>query len=353
MKILFLAPYPIGEAPSQRFRFEQYFDTLVSQGFTYEFKSFWNDRSWEILYKKGHIVKKIFGLIMGYAGTLKCLFHLSSFDLIFIHREVTPLGPPFIEWLICKILKKQLVYDFDDAIWLQSQISIAPDPLSMLKWRQKVGAICKWSYKISCGNPYLSDFARLYHSNVVLNPTTIDTDYHKPKHLQNNPPILGWTGSHSTMPFLETLIPLLKKLRADHDFIFRVISDVAPTFELPGLQFVEWKKEQEIEVLNSIDIGIMPLPDSPWSKGKCGFKILQYMALEKATVASAVGVNIEIIDHGHNGLLCSNESDWLICLEQLLSDQELRTRLGKNGRTLVKQKYSVTSNRSNFLKLFT
>ncbi len=353
MHILFLVPYPIGSAPSQRFRFEQYFSLLVKNGYSYEVRPFWDINIWHLLYCKGHLIKKIIGLIKGYWGRISCLLSINRFDKVFVHREVTPLGLPLFEYLISKVFKIPLVYDFDDTIWLHDSHITRNTFLSWLKYSKKVSSICRWSHKISCGNQYLANYARQYNSIVFINPTTIDTvSYHIPQYHENDPIVIGWTGTHSTIPYLEMLLPALEELSTKQYFIFKVICNVPPTFNLPGLKFIEWKKEQEIEDLNSIDIGIMPLVDNAWTKGKCGFKILQYMALKKATIASAVGVNTEIIDHGHNGLLCSNQSEWLYSLELLMLDEALRTRLGQNGRTLVEQKYSVVSNSANFLKLF-
>ncbi len=354
MHILFLVPYPIDQAPSQRFRFEQYFELLVERGFSYEVQPFWDESSWNVLYSKAHILRKITGLIMGYWGRITCLTRISKFDRVFIHREATPLGLPFIEWVISRVYKIPLIYDFDDTIWLQDQNNARKTFLQKLKYPNKVSSICRWSYKISCGNSYLANFARQYNSRVSIIPTTIDTQYHHvPQHHHSNPLVIGWTGTHSTMPYLEMLLPVLKELSTRRDFILKVICNVPPSFDLPGLKFIVWDKQQEINELNTFDIGIMPLPESQWTKGKCGFKILQYMALEKATVASTVGVNTEIIDHGHNGMLCSTQPEWLVCLEQLILDKELRKSLGVNGRLRVEQKYSVSSNSDNFLELFT
>ncbi len=315
--------------------------------------SFYSFSTFSILYKKGHIIEKVYGFIAGFIRCFRWMIKIPDYDFVFIHREIVPLGPPLLEWILAIIFKKKLVYDFDDTIWLHDHNISRNSLLSMLKYPKKVSAICRWSYKISCGNSYLANYARQYNSSVYIIPTTIDTaNYHVPQHTDNQPLVIGWTGTHSTIPYLEMLLPVLEKLSTKQDFTLKIICNVSPTFDLPGLKFIEWKKEQEIEDLNSIDIGIMPLVDNAWTKGKCGFKILQYMALKKATVASAVGVNTEIIDHGHNGLLCSNQSEWLYSLEQLMLDEALRTRLGQNGRTLVEQKYSVASNSANFLKLF-
>ena len=351
MNILFLVPYPTGEAPSQRFRYEQYLDILKDHGHTYSIKPFWNNHSWHVLYTD-RTTRKVFGLVQGLVGRISCLFYLKKFDCVFVHREATPLGPPFMEWVITRFCGIPLIYDFDDSIWLPDNITNL-NFISILKFRNKVNRICGWSHKISCGNSFLANYARKFNSEVIINPTTIDTqNYHIPQEAENLAPVIGWTGTHTTLPYLDPILPLLTILSERFDFIFKVICNQEPKYDLPGFQFVEWNKKKEISELNSIDIGIMPLPNTEWAKGKCGFKVLQYMALEKATVASSVGVNSSIITHGHDGLLCSTESDWLDALEKLLESYELRRQLGKNGRTTVERSYSLASNQNNFLKIF-
>lgn len=283
------------------------------------------------------------------------LFKSNKYDYIFIHREATPIGPPIFEWLLSKVFQKKIIYDFDDAIWLPNtsdQNKIA----SRLKWHSKVKYICKWSHKISCGNQYLCNFARQLNENVVLNPTTIDTEgLHNPTlfSLKNSSKlVIGWTGTHSTLPYLNALVPVFQQLENKYDFEFMVISNQAPELPLKSLKFKKWNKETEIEDLLHFDIGVMPLTDDPWTKGKCGFKALQYMALEIPALVSPVGVNPKIIDHGVNGFVCNNHQEWLESLEKLINDSELRKIIGKNGRLKVIENYSVASNQNNFVGLF-
>ena len=353
MHILFLTPYPIGEAPSQRFRFEQYFEFLIKNGFSFETSSFWTLSAWRILYEKGHITRKFFGLLKGYCNRIGCLLTLHKFDKVFVHREVTPMGPPLFEWIITKLFKKPIIYDFDDSIWLPAADSTKYTLLSKFKYPKKAARICSLSSKVSCGNSYLATYAGQFNNRVIINPTTIDESrYHIPAISTNLTPIIGWTGTHSTLPYLDLVLPVLQRLRSKYDFTFKVICNKAPTFDFSWIEFAKWNKAQEIKELNSIDIGIMPLPDTLWTKGKCGFKILQFMSLEKATLASPIGVNKDIIDHGVNGFLCQNEAQWEKYLEKLLLDNQLRLSVGRNGRKTVQRNYSVNSNSVNFIQLF-
>ena len=352
MRILILAPYPLGQAPSQRFRFEQYLAILEDNGHQWQFQPFLSEKTWSILYKPGHYLQKVSGIISGFLRRFKILFQLSGYDFILLHREATPIGPPIFEWLIARVFKKEIIYDFDDAIWIpntsqENRIS------SFLKWNKKVSQICKWSHGISAGNAYLADFASKFNSNVTINPTTIDTDHlhNKLKNQESEKIIIGWTGSHSTLRYIDFVIPILEKLEYHLDFEFHVIANQNPNLELKSFRFVPWRKETEVEDLLKFNIGIMPLETDPWSEGKCGFKALQYLALGTPTIASPIGVNKDIVLEGENGFLCSTPSEWEEKLT-LLQDTELRKRLGDKGRKSIIDHYSVQSNKENFLALF-
>jgi glycosyltransferase involved in cell wall biosynthesis len=355
--ILFVCPYPFNEAPSQRFRFEQYLKILEDKNFSYNLAPFLSFKAWNILYKKGHQFQKAWHITLSFLQRIILLFKLSGYDYIFIHREATPLGPPFFEWGCKFIWHKKIIYDFDDAIWLE-------DPnekgkiRQFFKWKRKVQSICKWSYKISCGNSYLADYASQFNHSVFVNPTTIDSEnlhnpqHYKNKNLKNDKIIIGWTGTHSTLHYLYDLTSVLQNLEKRIDFQFLVIANTPPDINLKSLKFINWNKETEIEDLNQIDIGIMPLTDDIWSKGKCGFKALQYMALAKPVVASPVGVNTAIIDEGETGFLVNSVNEWENKLFELISSYDLRKQMGEKGLQKLQKYYTVSSNEHNFLSLF-
>ncbi|QSE98440.1 glycosyltransferase [Fulvivirga lutea] len=366
MKILFLTPYPRGVAPSQRFRFEQYYTLLKEKGVPFEIQSFLNYEDWKILYINKYAFLKVLSVVKGFIKRFFILFRIKQFDYIFIHREASPIGPPILEWLIVKVFSKKIVYDFDDAIWIPN-VSDENKIISKLKWYSKVSLICSWSYKVSCGNSYLASFASQYNSNILINPTTIDTenlhnpslfgdnnDLHKAfnSKLSENQTVIGWTGTHTTMKYLKIVLPVIQRLHNELDFRFLIISNKAPTFKLEFMEYIPWNLKTEINDLLSIDIGIMPLAADKWSEGKCGFKILQYMSLEKVAVASPVGINSSIISNGVNGYICKNNDEWYVTLKKLINDTDLRKNTGAEGRKTVLNYYSVKSNQDNFLSLF-
>src|SRR5690606_29515632 len=149
-KILFLVPYPLQESPSQRFRFEQYFGQLQQQGYRYKVQSFLNSDNWRAFFRPGNIITKAVALLSGFCKRIFIVLPSPMYDFVFIHREVTPVGPPVFEWLLAKVFRRKIIYDFDDAIWLTDR----PDEswfFKLVKWRSKVASICSWSIKVSCG----------------------------------------------------------------------------------------------------------------------------------------------------------------------------------------------------------
>lgn len=355
MRIAFICPYPFGEAPSQRFRFEQYLALLDEKSITYKQFSFLNSKGWRVIYAHGKTPHKIYFLLVGYLRRFLHLFQLFGFNYVFIHREASPLGPPIFEWLIARILRKRIIFDFDDAIWIPNT-SAQNKLAAFAKNHDKFHQICRWSYRISAGNDFLVAYASAFCTDVQLNPTTIDTEnVHNPAlfHKDNKEPlVIGWTGTHSTLIYLQSIANTLELLSEKFEFELHIIANEIPDFHLPKMKFIKWTKASEIADLNRLDIGLMPLTADQWSEGKCGFKALQYMALEIPTIASPVGVNKIIIEHGKNGLLAEDENEWFTHLSALISNESLRKEIGKAGRKKVLSHYSTLSNRANFISLF-
>jgi len=352
-RILFLVPYPLGIAPSQRFRFEQYFEQLSEAGFEYDVKPFLDERAMIYLYEPGNFFRKVWKVKLGLLKRFLQLFSLGKYDHVFIHREAAAVGPPVFEWLITKVFKKKVIFDFDDAVWLKNTSS-TNSVIAWFKRYRNANDTCRWAWKVSCGNDYLAGHARQFNQNVVVNPTTIDTENHhnRVKQFSEEKITIGWTGTHSTIKYLNSLLPILKRLEREFDFNFLVIADRAPEFELNGLQFIPWNKETEIDDLLKMDVGVMPLENDKWAKGKCGFKALQYMALGIPAVVSPVGVNTKIVDHYENGWVCEKEEEWEQTLRSILEKKiELRD-FSAAARTKIEEHYSVKSNTSNFLLLF-
>jgi glycosyltransferase involved in cell wall biosynthesis len=246
-----------------------------------------------------------------------------------------------------------VVFDFDDAIFV-SYRSPSNGYLSYLKFASKTKTICRIASHVMVGNPYLAEYALQVNDRVTVIPTTIDTEkYRVPERREKTgPPVIGWTGSYSTVQHLDTMRGALKKLAEKEPFRLRVIG--TPSYECPpvDVQAMPWRAETELEDLSEIDIGMMPLPDDRWSKGKCGLKALQFMARGIPTICSPVGVNTDIIQDDQNGFIAGTEDEWVEKLSRLLRSAELRRRLGDAGRATVEEQYSAITQTPRVYEIF-
>lgn len=350
MKVLLIAPHRLGRSPSQRFRFEQYFDFLKSKGIEFTYSPAISEEDDKILYTKGQYFRKLLIELKCWKKRFRDIKRAKHHDAVFIHREALMTFSTFFERQLAKA-NSNVVYDFDDAIWLP-EVSEGNKNLQLLKQPEKVNTTMAYAKVVFAGNAYLAEHASQFCKNVKIMPTTIDTSYHLPsKQKENGAVTIGWTGTQTTLKYLKSIqnvfVVLKEKYQNKIDFI--IICDTKPEWFPVDYQYVKWNRNDEIQQLNRIDVGIMPLIENEWTKGKCGFKGLQYMATEAATVMSPVGVNLEIIDHGENGYLADSEDDWIQYLSDLVDSKDLRIALGKNGRKTVQEKYSVESQKHRYL----
>jgi glycosyltransferase involved in cell wall biosynthesis len=354
ISVFFMVPSPLGIAPGQRFRFEHYLPLLEEKGIKYKISSYFTRKGKSALYSKTKFWRKVYAIIRGYLKRISDLFIIWRYDYVYVYKETTPVGPPIFPWAAAKIFRRKIIYDFDDAIWV-AVMSKYNKKFSFVKHFDKVGKICRWSYKVSVGNAYLKEFADKYNKNVTIIPTVVNTEtVHRKLQEQNTDhPAIGWTGSFSTLGYLNMVLPVLQQLQEEIDFTFYVIADKDPGLPLKNYEFIRWRKETETEDLLKFHIGIMPLTDDQFSKGKCGFKAIQYMALGMPAVVSPVGVNTEIVSNGEDGFVCDVESEWKEKLKLLLKDPALRQRTGHSARKKIESKYSVKVTEQLFLNLFT
>lgn len=352
-EILMIVQYPEGVSPGQRFRVELYKDLLAENGFVVTTRPFLDERGYHIVHRYGFFFKKILATLKGYARRLLLLFRVKKYDFIFVQREAAPMGPPFFEWAVVKLFHKKLIYDFDDAIWIEA-VSTQNSLAGKFKNAGKVKYICKWAYKVSGGNDYLCNYGRRYNSNTFYNPTCVDTERrHNTVAIQPVSKVtIGWTGSFSTLKYLTLVAPALKELQKKYEFDIKIICNQKPELDLRNVQYIEWSEENEVRELASCQVGLMPLTDDEWSEGKCGFKLIQYLSLGIPAVASPVGVNHVIIEEGINGYLANSNADWYTAIEKLILDTDLRMRMGIAGRRKMISQYSLQSNAANFLGLF-
>ncbi len=352
--VLILCAHRPQRSPSQRYRFEQYLTLLGQHGYSFTFSYLLSEKDDQVFYAPGKIPKKVYILFKSFLKRLRDCFRFKKFDIIFIQREAAFLGHSIFEKQ-AKRSGKYVVFDFDDSIWL-ADTSPGNKKWEWLKKPGKFFNNIRHAHCVIAGNPYLAEKARPFNRNTVVIPTTIDTLIHFPKPGLRNAQVvtIGWSGSISTIKHFELLMPVLLQLKNKYKnrIRFSVLGPEKYVNKSLDIVSVKWRSDTEVDELNRFNIGIMPLPDDEWSRGKCGLKGLSYMACGIPTVMSPVGVNTEIIKHDKNGMLAGNESEWLSCLEKLINDAELRKSLGDAGRETVIEKYSVTNNIAHYLKVF-
>lgn len=341
MRLLALVPSLYDKSPGQRYRLEQWEPLLRERGVDITYAPFECAELNDVVYKQGQIAKKLRLVVQALGRRAALLSKLTNYDVIYLHREAALLGPAVFERLIHRS-GVPIVFDFDDAIFL-SYKSPSNGYLSYLKFAGKTKTNCRLAAHVMVGNPYLAEYARQFNQNVSIIPTTIDTDKYKPVNIEDSsgPLVIGWTGSHSTVQHLDTLRSALAKLAQRESIRLRVIG--TPNYQIEGVEFetIMWRSETEVEDLSAVDIGIMPLPDDNWARGKCGAKALQFMAMGIPTVCSPVGVNTDIIQDNENGLIANSEDEWIEKLSLLIRSRELRARLGKAGRQTIEQRFSA------------
>jgi len=348
MRVLFWVPYPT-EGASNRYRVEQYLPYLRQRNIKCILHPFWSSPAYKKLYNNGKILFKLFYFLIGAFSRVWDSMMIFRYDMVFIHREAFPLGGAFFETFL-SLLKKPFIFDFDDAIFLPSA-SRPNSFIEKLKSPAKVNSIIKKSSQVIAGNPYLADFSKPLNSSVSVIPTSIDTEKycHADKESRDKI-IIGWMGSITTLDFLKILEPVFLSLSARFKNIEFVI--VGGNYSCCGLSNItskEWSLESEKDYLKGFDIGIMPVPDNEWTRGKCGFKAILYMGMGIPTICSPVGMNKEIIEDGVNGFLAYSQEEWTEKLSLLIKDSDLRKRIGSAGRRTVEEKYSVKINAPKLL----
>ncbi len=257
------------------------------------------------------------------------LDRVGEFDAVFVQKGVFPgLYAGFERQFAAR---KPLIYDFDDAMWLRR---VGGSRMAQLLHRERAAQeMLRCASAVIAGNDYLAEYAARFNRHVTVIPTAIDTA----RYPTAGGTTVGWIGSRTTLPYLKALKPVFGKLGiAPH-----VIAAGDPETLGFRVQFRPWTLETELNELAQLGIGIAPLPDGPWERGKCGVKVLQYMACGIPVVASPVGVHNQIVQHGVNGYLAGETVEWEMYLRELIGNESLRERLGTAGRAMVRQRYDI------------
>jgi glycosyltransferase involved in cell wall biosynthesis len=340
MKVLVIADALANTSPGSRFRIEQWATWMKRAGVTIDYAPFEDAELRRVIYAPGHYAGKAGGFVRGYGRRLALMRKVRDYDVVFVYEQASRIGPAVLERLIAR-MGVPIVYDFCDPIYKPFKSHIN-GYLSLLKFPGKTATICQLSQHVIVGNEELAEYARAHNPAVTIVPITIDTDEYRPGPPRTPAvPTIGWSGSHSTVPHLDTARPVLQELARTKKFELRVIGAPAYTLDGVNVSAQPWRADSEVADLQRFDIGIMPLPDDPWVSRRTHLKVRQYMGLGIPCVVSPLGVTRELIEDGVNGFLATSRDEWTSKLARLIDDPALRARIGAAGRKTIETRYSA------------
>jgi len=338
INILGLTRYD-SNGPSSRYRFYQFLPYLDKEGFDISIFPLFNKKYINNLYFDQRVRTLLNPLSAYFRRTYKLLSD-RSYDLVWMEKEALPWIPASIEKLLCKRSIPNVI-DYDDAVY--HRYDQHRNPLIRFALSKKIEKLMSFSTVVIVGNKYIAEYAmEAGAKQVEILPTVVDADIYVQKNCKGNKNFtIGWIGSPTTSRYLNVATPALNQLCQNTDVQFSAIGALEKDMVEIPVQLIPWQEKTEVHELNRFDVGIMPLPDTPWERGKCGFKLIQYMAAGLPVIASPVGVNSEIVDHGITGFLASSTEEWVKYLRILKDDSELRRTMGVAGRRIVEKKYSL------------
>jgi glycosyltransferase involved in cell wall biosynthesis len=324
----------------------QYLPYFQSQGVEVTVKPLLSDAYLRALYNGGSRWREV---VKGYAGRILALLGARRFDVVIMEKELFPFMPAIAERLL-GLVGVPYVVDYDDALFHRYDCHTNPWVRRLLG--QKIDSVMLHAATVIAGNNYLAERAyRAGVNRVEIIPTVVDTERYQPKQKAvGEIPIVGWIGTPQTSRYLKPLLPVFESLKNEMLVRFVAVGANPEDFEGTPVEAWPWSEETEVTSLQQFDIGIMPLVDSPWERGKCGYKLIQYMACGVPVVASPVGVNREIVVSDKNGLFADSVGEWDKALRTLLNvDPYVRKRMGGAGRARVEEWYSVQAQAPRFL----
>lgn len=349
-RILILCPYPEGVAAGQRLKYEQYLDDWRRAGFEVTVSSFMDLALWNVVHKAGNTGAKIAGLLRGHRRRLRDLARIHDFDLVYVFMYVTPFGTTWMERLV-RWRARAMVYDIEDNLLTDDGL-----PRSFRQWlkgRAKPRFLLESADHVVTASPFMVDRYRAVNarSAVTLIYPSVDTDAFRPRPgpSRTGKPIIGWTGTFSSRPYLDLLRPVFQELARRIDYKLIVIGNFAYTLPGVDLEVLTWSREEEVTQMQRLEIGVYPLPNDDWVLGKAGLKVIQYMAFGLPSVSSNIGTATRQVTNGVDGFLVETEEEWVVTLERLCRDPDLRRRVGEAGRKQAIARYSRQATSAHYL----
>ncbi len=345
MRVLFVVSHPI-EGPSSRFRVYQFLPYLRAHGVEATVRPLLSSRVLPTVYQPGRFARKALITALGALKRAGDVLAAARYDLVYVLREAFPFGPPLFEPLL-RAAAGRLVFDFDDAIYVPALAY--RNPLDRLRDFGKTAKIIRIASRVIVGSDYLREYAVRFADSgdrVTVIPTVVDTSHYRPRPSRSSSTtcVIGWIGTPRGSSYLRDLLDVIADLVRTHPRLaFKFVG--AEPFDPRSLpvSFKDWRLEEEVSDLQSFDIGIMPLTDDEETRGKCGFKLIQYMSVGIPVVCSPVGANLTIVENGASGFFASTPAEWRASLARLIQDPEVRASLGRRGRELAETRFSLAA----------
>ncbi len=341
LKVLLFSRYS-RRGPSSRLRSLQYLSPLQDHGIDVQVHALFPDAYLDALYGDRPETAK-YRAWRYFGERIMQLLHHGEHDLVWVEGELFPYLPYWIESALARSVKSYVV-DYDDALFHRYELSANPLVRRMLG--RKIDRIMHGATCVMAGNRYLAArAAQAGAPQIEIIPTVVDAQrYATVIHADDRQPVIGWVGSPATEQYVLDNRHALEKVCLKHNARLLLVGarkEITNQFGSVVPEVVAWSEDSEAAMIARMDIGIMPLRDSPWERGKCGYKIIQYMACGLPVVASPVGANVDIVRHGENGFLAAGAAAWQEGLEHLIESPPLRTRMGHAGRARVESEYSL------------
>jgi glycosyltransferase involved in cell wall biosynthesis len=342
LRVIAFVPHPAGGA-SSRYRVIEMIEPLAAHGVQVDVRPFLDASAYAVLYHPGRVARKAADIARGGWRRWRDLEQASRYDLALVHREMWPIvgiSP------IARLARHQprWVFDLDDAVWIPN-VSDANRAFARVKPFGHPAQLAAGARAVAAGNDYLAEWARRQRpgrpaGEVETIPTAVDTDRWRPRPRPPGPPRLVWIGSPSTLPHLALMRGPIERVARRHPGL--ELHTIGGAIAAPGVRVVQhpWSHDTEADLVAAGDVGLAPLPDDPWCRGKCGLKLLLYMASGVAAVASRAGVHDQIVTHGVDGWLADGPDGFESSLDSLLGDPALRARLGAAARATVERRFA-------------
>ena len=340
LSVLFLTRYPVSGA-SSRYRVFQYIPHLEALGIRCTVQSFMDEPMYRLGLTPGRNLAKFLALVHATFRRLWLLRRWREFDVLYLQRELLPVGPPWIErWL--KRRGATILFDYDDALFIKKPSRFNP-VASFFRSPGKTREMFRLADCTVAGNDWLRDAAIAEGGRAVTIEVAEDTariPMHPP-HADGASVTIGWLGSPSTVKYLRCIEKPLQRIAARHSNVRWEIMG-GSDFGMDGVpwELHDWSLNAELKALARFDIGLMPLPDETWALGKSGGKARTYMAAGVVPVVAAIGYNLELVEHGRTGFLCANEAEWESALELMIGDAGLRQRVAEAARAVIEERFS-------------